>query len=129
MNGVRQVEEINRAKEEIARLTDCVKSRRVRMFSRDRLLRLQTDLAMLVASLGEVQRIVSVSMIQRGYSDAAGASVRATNRPPEGIESRPLDGRAPSVPRIFTGRPDLNLRDLNGDDGRLNWSMVKNGTH
>ena len=71
MNGARQTEEISRAKDEIAKLADCLKSRRIRAFSRERLLRVQTDLAVLMTSLGEVQRIVSINMIQRGPSEAA----------------------------------------------------------
>ena len=69
MNGTRHTEEIDRAKEDIGRLADCLKSRRVRAFSRERLLRLQTDLSVLMKQLGEVQRVVSVSMIQRGAGE------------------------------------------------------------
>jgi hypothetical protein len=110
MNGVRQTEEITRAKDEMAKLVDCLKSRRVKAFSRERLLRVQTDLAVLMTQLGEVQRIVSVCMIQRGPSEVAigeavqspapapialrlEALVEAADESAGSIDSIPLDWR------------------------------------
>lgn len=96
MNGVKQTEEINRAKDEIARLADCLKSRRVRTFSRERLLRVQTDLAMLVSRLGEVQRIVSVHMIQRGRDEAA-AIAEVVSETTRSIATMPVSLRLESI--------------------------------
>lgn len=129
MNGVRNSEEINRAEQEIARLAECLKSRRVQRFSRERLLRLQTDLVLLVKQLGEVQRIVSLAMIQRERSEAAGAHVPVAHRTPERIENLDVNGRAPSVSKIFSGRANLNLPELNGHDTWLNGSIVQKRAH
>ena len=106
MNGARQTEEISRAKDEMAKLADCLKSRRVRAFSRERLLRVQTDLAMLMTQLGEVQRIVSVCMIQRGPSEVAiGEAAQIAAPAPialrlEALVAAAADGSADSIDSI-----------------------------
>ncbi len=69
MNTAGESEELNRATDELTRLVAILRSRRIQAYSRGHLLRVQTDLAMLVSRIGEVQRIVSVCMIQRGRGE------------------------------------------------------------
>lgn len=69
MNTAGDNEELNRATDELTRLVAILRSRRVEAYSRGHLLRVQTNLAMLVSRIGEVQRIVSVCMIQRGRGE------------------------------------------------------------
>lgn len=88
MNGSRRTYEINRARDEIARLADCLHPRRVRAFSRPRLFQVQTDLAMLTSHLGEIQRIVSKYLLQSGPNTAiVDKAVPSTVRPSISFES------------------------------------------
>jgi hypothetical protein len=69
MNTAGESEELNRATDELTRMVAILRSKRIQAYSRGHLLRVQTDLAMLVSRIGEVQRIVSVCMIQRGRGE------------------------------------------------------------
>jgi hypothetical protein len=69
MNTASESEELNRATDELNRLVAILRSKRVQAYSRGHLLRVQTNLAMLVSRIGEVQRMVSVCMIQRGRGE------------------------------------------------------------
>jgi hypothetical protein len=69
MNTAGESEELNRATDELIRMVAILRSKRIQAYSRGHLLRVQTDLAMLVSRIGEVQRIVSVCMIQRGRGE------------------------------------------------------------
>lgn len=72
MSKVIEGEELNRATDELTRLVAILRSARVQTYTRGHLLRVQTDLAMLVSRIGEVQRMVSVCMIQRGRGELPG---------------------------------------------------------
>lgn len=76
MNTAGNTEELNRATDELARLVARLRAAGIQTFSRGNLLRVQTDLAMLVTRIGEVQRIVSVGMIQHGRHEGSEAAAR-----------------------------------------------------
>jgi hypothetical protein len=46
-----------------------------------------------------------------------------------GIDTPNENPRAPSIPAELTRRIEMNLRDLDGDSDRLNWSIVEDGAH
>ena len=64
MNTAANVMEIDRARNEIASLVTGLRANRVQ-YTRGRLLRVQTDLSMLISRIGEAQRIISIYMMQR----------------------------------------------------------------
>jgi hypothetical protein len=82
MNTAGESEELNRATDELTRLVAILRSRRVQAYSRGHLLRVQTDLAMLVSRIGEIQRIVSVCMIQRGRGEMPSVVQEQELQPP-----------------------------------------------
>jgi len=63
MKTATNVVEIDRASNEIATLVTGLKANRVQ-FTRGRLLRVQTDLSVLISRISEAQRIISIYMMQ-----------------------------------------------------------------
>jgi len=65
MNTAANVVEIDRARNEIASLVTGLKANRIQL-TRGRLLRVQTDLSVLISRISEAQPIISIYMLQRG---------------------------------------------------------------
>ena len=65
MTTAANVVEIDRARNEIASLVDALKANRIQ-YTRGRLLRVQTDLSVLISRISEAQRIISIYMMQHG---------------------------------------------------------------
>jgi len=63
MKTATNVVEIDRASNEIATLVTGLKANRVQ-FTRGRLLRVQTDLSVLISRISEARRIISIYMMQ-----------------------------------------------------------------
>ena len=63
MTTAANVVEIDRARNEIASLVDALKANRIQ-YTRGRLLRVQTDLSVLISRISEAQRIISIYMMQ-----------------------------------------------------------------
>jgi hypothetical protein len=64
--NVATAQELVRANDELIKFVACFRSKQVDTFSRGALLKMQTELAMLVSRIAEAQRLVSICMFQHG---------------------------------------------------------------